>query len=139
MTILVDSPIWSLSFRRATATSSEARLLGGLARKGQARIIGAVRQEVLSGIRSVDRFAYVRERLRAFPDVPLTTRHHELAAEFYNTCRARGVQGSHNDFLVCSVSVLDRLAIFTTDKDFRAYAKHLPIRLYEPPPGAATR
>jgi predicted nucleic acid-binding protein len=130
--VLVDSPIWSLAFRRATATSPEAAVLGTLARMGQAKIIGVVRQEVLSGIRTPDRFTYIRERLRAFPDIPVSTNFYELAAEFYNTCRSHGVQGSHADFLICAVSNLKRLRIFTTDKDFGIYARHLPIKLYEP-------
>jgi predicted nucleic acid-binding protein len=132
MNVLIDSPIWSLAFRRATATSPEAAVLGTLARMGQAKIIGAVRQEVLSGIQTPERFAYIRDRLRAFPDLPLGTTHYELAAEYYNVCRSNGVQGSHADFLVCAVANLARLPIFTTDRDFKRYAQHLPIKLYTP-------
>ena len=46
-------------------------------------------------------------------------------------CRAHGVQGAHTDFLICAVSVLDRMALFTTDGDFEHYKKHVSIRLYK--------
>ena len=52
------------------------------------------------------------------------------AAEFYNICRKNGVQGSHIDFLICAVAVRLSVEIYTTDKDFLNYQKHLPIKLY---------
>ena len=74
----------------------------------------------------------MRAELRTLPEYPLTAAHHEVAAESFNTCRAAGVQGADVDFLICAVSLLDRLPIFTTDRDFGRYAAHLPITLYRP-------
>ena len=42
----------------------------------------------------------------------------------------KGVQGSHIDFLICAVAVRLSVEIYTTDKDFLNYQKHLPIQLY---------
>jgi predicted nucleic acid-binding protein len=132
MSVLVDSTIWSLAFRRPTATAPQALELGKLARNGQAKILGVIRQEVLSGIQNIERFTYIRNMLRAFKDLPLTTQHYELAADYYNVCRSRGVQGSHADFLICAVSNLERLRIFSTDSDFLHYARYLPIAIHQP-------
>jgi predicted nucleic acid-binding protein len=57
---------------------------------------------------------------------------YERAAEFYNACRKAGIQGSQIDFLICSVSVGNKIPIFTSDKDFLHYKKELPISLYQP-------
>jgi len=46
--------------------------------------------------------------------------------------RSHGVQGSNVDFLICAAAYSYRTAIFTTDNDFRHFARHLPIKLYEP-------
>ncbi len=92
-------------------------------------IIGPVRQEVLSGIREQAQFDRVRDRLRPFADLPLAAQHFERAAEFYNTCRTRGVQGSPTDFLICAVADMEGLRIFTADGDFQHYARHLPVDL----------
>ena len=54
---------------------------------------------------------------------------HERAAQFFNRCRSRGVQGANTDFLICSVAVRLDCPILTTDKDFEAFAAHLPIEL----------
>ncbi len=55
------------------------------------------------------------------------------AASFFNACRARGVQGSSTDFLICAASVRVGAPIFTSDGDFEGFAGLLPIRLYEIP------
>jgi predicted nucleic acid-binding protein len=127
--VLVDTPIWSLLFRRSRGYGPEVDRLRELIEQGQAILIGPVRQEVLSGIRGADQFIRVRDALRAFADHPITVPHFERAAEFYNTCRTRGIQGSNTDFLICALADLDQLHIFTTDKDFSFFARYLPIRL----------
>jgi hypothetical protein len=35
-------------------------------------------------------------------ELVMPTSTYELAAECFNTCRAQGVQGSNNDFLICA-------------------------------------
>ncbi|WP_445301164.1 PIN domain-containing protein [Microcoleus sp. Pol11C3] len=71
----------------------------------------------------------LREYLRAFPDLELTTEDYELAAEFFNTCRSNGVQGSNTDFLLCAVAHRRGYSIFTTDKDFENFRSHIPVVL----------
>jgi len=129
MSVLVDTPIWSLLFRRRDAGSTEVGQLRDLVERGHAQLMGPIRQEVLSGMRNSEQFARVRDALRAFPDVPLTELHFERAAEFYNLCRSKGIQGSNTDFLICAVAELNGWQIFTTDKDFAHFAQHLPVEL----------
>jgi predicted nucleic acid-binding protein len=132
MSVLVDSSIWSLAFRRKTATAPYAAALADLVVKKQALIIGAVRQEVLSGIRDRTYFERLRDQLQSFADLHLTERHYERAAEIANACRSRGVQGSPTDFLICATAEIADLSIFTTDADFHRISQHTPIRLYVP-------
>ena len=40
----------------------------------------------------------------AFPDYDVTTLDLETAAEFFNTCRKKGVQASNTDYLICAVA-----------------------------------
>jgi predicted nucleic acid-binding protein len=130
MIVLVDTPIWSLAFRRKTASAPQVKQLADLINRSEAVIIGPIRQEVLSGIRAPGEFSRVRRGLRAFSDVRLGEEHYELAAEFFNLGRSHGIQGSNTDFLICAVADLHDMAIFTTDRDFQHFAKHLPVRLY---------
>jgi predicted nucleic acid-binding protein len=72
----------------------------------------------------------LRDQLRAFQDEALTTEDFEQAAHWSNECRRRGVSGSGVDLLICGVAVARGWKVFTTDSDFRAYAKVVPIQLH---------
>ena len=131
MKVLADTPVWSAAFRRAEGQATPLRTeLEWLVTHGAVAIMGSIRQELLSGIRERNQFEQVRAALRNFPDLVLESADFEMAAEYYNTCRSKGVQGSLTDFLICAVAARRQLEIFTTDGDFQHYRKHLPIALY---------
>lgn len=132
MRVLVDTSIWSLALRRRTrAQNPEAEELGRLIAAHVVEIIGPIRQEVLSGVRDTAQFARLETHLAAFVDLPLTPKDYVTAAQFYNLCRAKGIQGSNTDFLLCAVAVRHDCAIFTSDGDFPHFVKCLPIVLHE--------
>lgn len=132
MRVLVDTSVWSLALRRGDGSESpEADELRRLIAAHVAEIIGPVRQEILSGVREQAQFARLEAHLAAFPDLSLLTEDYVTAAKFFNLCRSRGIQGSNTDFLLCAVAVRHDLAIFTTDGDFRQFARFLPIVLHE--------
>ena len=137
MNVLVDTSIWSLVLRRGTAKNvALIEDLSELIRELRVQIIGPIRQEVLSGIKSENQFEELRSYLSAFPDLPLKTTDFEKAAEFFNICRRNGIQGSNTDFLICSVAHRRDLEIFTSDNDFIDFQKYLPIKLYSPRAGS---
>ena len=131
MKVLVDTSVWSLAFRRRAPAHAFVDELRRLIINGRAALVGPVRQEVLSGIRDATAFERLRDRLGAFPDEPLTTADYERAAEFFNACRAKGLQGSNTDFLLCAVSARRRMPLLTTDHDFLRYATVLPIAVHQ--------
>ena len=132
MNVIVDTSVWSLVLRRSDAPDDPiADELRELISDLRVRMIGPIRQEILSGIRQQRQFELLRDTLGAFPDLPIETDDYERAAEFFNTCRGEGVQGSNTDFLICAVAERHDLAIFTTDRDFESFQRYLPITLYE--------
>ncbi len=133
MKVLVDTCVWSLALRRGSPTNDAYYMeLAALIEANRIALIGPVRQELLSGIRHSDQFIKVRDKLRYFPDTVLTETDYELAAENFNACKQKGIQGSNTDFLICAVAVRCKLAILTLDQDFEHFADILPIRLQEP-------
>jgi predicted nucleic acid-binding protein len=131
MKVLVDACVWSIALRRNDASGGpEVAELMELVKELRVQLIGPVRQEILSGIKSIDQFIKLRDHLRPFPDLELTSGDFESAAEFYNLCRGRGVQGSNTDFLICAVAVRHQMPIFTIDADFTFFQQHLPIKLH---------
>jgi predicted nucleic acid-binding protein len=137
MIVLADTPIWSLALRRQSQqlSASERQLTQSLAeliREGTVRMLGPIRQELLSGIREESQFLKLRNSLRAFDESPLEMEDYEEAARISNQCRRRGVAGSAIDFLICAVAHRQGWAIFSSDRDFRSYAAVVDIRLFSP-------
>lgn len=135
MMVLVDTSVWSLALRRSPGDLSREQelikqALGELISEGRAHLIGPIRQEILSGIREESQYRRLRDHLRAFDDAALTREDYEQAALVSNQCRAQGVAGSAIDFLMCATALRRNWQIFTTDQDFRRYAKLLPVGLY---------
>ena len=131
--VLVDSDVWSEFYRKRTGEpSAQVHQLRALIVGRQIVTLGTIRQEVLSGWRYAHQFEQVRELMRAFPDQPLTEREYECAAEYFNTCRSQGVQGSNTDFLICACSAAWDMPVLTKDQDYQRYAEHVPVRLYRP-------
>jgi len=85
---------------------------------------------LLSGIKLPAQFETLRNALTAFEDIALTRQDHELAAQLFNTCRSKGIQGSNTDFLICAASINHALPILSLDHDFVNYQRQLPIRLF---------
>ena len=137
MNVLIDTTIWSLALRRRAhqLSAEETKLVeqwADLVTSGRAALIGPVRQEVLSGIRSNEVFEALHEKLSSFRYLENLPGDHVQAARFFNLCRSHGVAGSHVDMLICALAYRYAAPIFTTDPDFPGYAKHLPIWLYNP-------
>ena len=130
MRVLVDTSVWSLALRRRKAASAEANVLAQLIREDRAHMIGAIRQEILSGVSDQQVFTRLAEQLAAFPDLPLHSDDYVVAATYCNACRSKGIQGSNTDFLIFVSAVPHDIEIYTTDKDFRRFATHIPITLF---------
>lgn len=135
--ILVDTTIWSLALRRRPGDLSELERglvaeWARLVRRGEAALIGPIRQEVLSGIRDEKAFAAIRESLGDFRYLEIRDGDYDTAAIFFNRCRARGIAATAVDLLICAVSNRYELPIFTTDADFGLCAPHVGIQLHSP-------
>lgn len=135
MNVLVDTSVWSLALRRRTQNlSGEESLavkeLRDLIQEGRARMLGIVRQELLSGIKSAQQFEKLREVLEAFPDEEITREDFVNAAKLGNACRAKGVSVSLVDILLCAAALGRGWEIFSMDPDFQRYSRVLGVRLH---------
>ena len=131
MSVVIDTCVWTRFLRRERRVEDPlAQEVARLVRADVVRMLGAIRQELLSGAKPQDRFDQLKQYLRFFPNIQLDEADDEKAAEYYNLCRNKGVRGTATDYLICAVATRHRLRIFTTDTDFDNYATHIPIRLH---------
>ncbi len=135
MSVLVDTSVWSLALRRRSEDlAPEERGIvaewSDLVRDGRLRVVGPIRQEVLSGLRDQTQFAGLERRLSAFRDAPIEGVDYIQAARFFNLCRRHGVTGGPIDLLLCAVAHRFGWSIFARDTGFDRYSQLLPVRLH---------
>ena len=131
--IVVDTTIWSKAYRRKKITGEDQNIINKLCSildMEEEILIGPVRQELLSGISNKDVFDDLALKLSGFNNYEIQLADHDLAAEYFNICLSRGIQGSQTDYLVCAVAYRYNAEIFTEDKDFNRYKEYLPIKLF---------
>ncbi len=129
MKVLVDTPIWSYALRsNRKGFEKHVAKLQNLIADQRVLIIGPIRQEVLSGYSDRKRFEKLREKLGYFENTTVIEDDYIDGARLYNVCRQKGIQGSHIDLLICAISIRLKAEIFTTDRDFDFYQKHIPIK-----------
>ena len=133
MKVLVDTSIWSLALRRGKSPDSSILAeLESLISDFRLQLVGPIRQELLSGIKSDTQFNKLKQYLSSFPDYQIQTEDFVLAAQFFNQCRKKGIQGSNTDFLICAIAVKNNWQVYTSDQDFSHFQKVIPIKLYKP-------
>lgn len=132
MKIIVDTCVWSMALRRDSSQESDVvKELIELIKEVRVQMLGPIRQELLSGIKTTKQFNHLKHNFAAYSDLALEMQDYEKAAEFYNTCRSNGIQGSNTDFLICSAAFFRGYEIFTSDKDFELFQNYIPVKLYQ--------
>lgn len=133
MKIIVDTCVWSLALRRnSVGANPYIEELRNLIEEIRVQLIGPIRQELLSGIKSKKQFEILKLHLAVFADIELESKDYELAAEYLNAARKKGIQGSNTDFLICAISSRHKMPILTTDKDFTNFQSIFPVTLHTP-------
>lgn len=137
MKVIIDTSVWSIALRRNTASHSLQNNLiinelKELINEARAVIIGPIRQEILSGIPDEKQFQALKQKLNAFDDINIIQSDYEFAADFYNSCRKKGIRGSQIDYIICAVSCRNNFPVFTLDKDFEQYSEIIDVKLHTP-------
>lgn len=134
MTLLVDTSVWSLAFRRdATRNEPEVRALRQVLESGDSVITtGLILQELLQGFTGPKARAGLIERFAALPLLIPDRQDHIEAAVLRNQCRRKGVQIGTIDALLAQLCIRHDLLLLTTDRDFSHAAKHCALRVWTP-------
>jgi len=134
MTLLVDTSVWSLAFRRdAEPSSPTVGTLRAAIAGGEAIVTtGLILQELLQGFAGPRARKDIIERFSALP-LLVPDRHDYIdAADIRNRCRRSGVQIGTIDALLTQLCIRHKLTLLTTDGDFVMAAQHCPLRVWRP-------
>jgi predicted nucleic acid-binding protein len=132
MTLLVDTSVWSLAFRRdAPVASAEVAALRAAIAGGDAIVTtGLVLQELLQGFAGPRDRKDIVQRFAALPLLVPDRQDYIDAADIRNVCRRAGVQIGTIDALLSQLCVRHELVLLTTDADFTLAARHCPLRVW---------
>lgn len=133
MTLLVDTSVWSLAFRRDRVLDERPVQHLRAALDGADAVVttGLVLQELLQGFNGPKAATAILERFRSLPLVPPDRQDHVDAAAIRNGCRRAGVQIGTIDAVLIQLCIRHDLTLLTTDKDFVSARLHVPFRLWE--------
>lgn len=132
MTLLVDTSVWSLAFRRdATQGEPEVAALRQALERGAAILsTGFILQELLQGFSGPKARAGLVERFAALPLLNPDRQDHIDAAALRNLCRKKSVQLGTIDALLAQLCIRHDLLLLTTDPDFSHAARHCALRVW---------
>lgn len=131
MSIFVDTSVWSLALRRDTPPDIPE--LEGLKRALTAGTVistGIVLQELLQGFSRPKAHQQIIQQFGSLPLVVPNRDDHIDAADLQIKCRRRGVQAATIDALLAQLCVRHELTMLTTDKDFHAISRIVPLRVW---------
>ena len=132
MTMLVDTSVWSLAFRRDRATEApQVRALQVALAGGESVVTtGLILQELLQGFAGPRARRDIVNRFAALPMLAPDRQDHIDAADLRNRCRRAGVQVGTIDALLAQLCIRYELTLLTTDNDFVLAATHCELRVW---------
>jgi predicted nucleic acid-binding protein len=132
VSLLVDTSVWSLAFRRDAEASIQAVAVLRTALEGADQVFttGLVLQELLQGFSGPKERSQLIERFAALAFLQPNRDDHIEAAEVRNTCRRNGVQIGTIDAVLIQLCLRHDLVLLSTDNDFRSASKHVKFRLW---------
>lgn len=135
MSLLVDTSVWSIAFRRDVRSSApEVGALRAAIDGGEAIVsTGLILQELLQGFAGARARKDIVNRFAALPLLVPDRRDYIDAAELRNVCRRAGVQIGTIDALLSQLCIRHELTLLTTDRDFTMAARHCALRVWRTP------
>lgn len=133
MTLLVDTSVWSLAFRRGQPQTSPQVTERYDALAGEEIVVttGIVLQELLQGFSGARARDDIIERFAALPLISPDRQDHIDAAMLCNACRRAGVQLGTVDALLTQLCIRHDLTLLATDNDFVHAAAHCPLKVWK--------
>jgi predicted nucleic acid-binding protein len=134
MTLLVDTSVWSLAFRRdAEEGAPQIRVLRDALAGGETLVTtGLILQELLQGFAGPRARKDLIERFSALPLLIPDRADHVNAAELRNLCRRSGIQIGTIDALLAQLCIRHSMTLLTTDNDFVLAAKYCDLDVWTP-------
>jgi predicted nucleic acid-binding protein len=134
VTLLVDTSVWSLAFRRdlKSLTPQVGALQAALGGGEPIVTTGLILQELLQGFSGARAHKELIQRFAALPLIVPDRSDYIDAANLRNLCRRAGVQLGTIDALLAQLCIRHEMTMLTTDNDYSLAAKHCALKVWKP-------
>ncbi len=131
MRVLVDTSVWSLSFRKGgPAKHTVARKLAALLAANENVVLtGLILQEILQAFRPEATFHKAVDRLEPFPLLELGRADYVTAARLHRRCASKGLAVTTTDCQIAAAAIRHDCLLLTADKDFERIARVANLKL----------
>ncbi|MCP4430071.1 MAG: PIN domain-containing protein [Gammaproteobacteria bacterium] len=135
MSLLVDTSVWSLAFRRDSPPQlpEVIELKRALESGDEIVVTGLIVQELLQGFNRPKAQAQILDYFKSLLLISPDQEDHIKAAELHNRCRKKGIQTGTIDALLAQLCIRHDFHILTTDKDFTHISKVVGIKIWSAP------
>jgi len=132
MSLLVDTSVWSLAFRRDDPPRApEVEALQQALEGGELVLTtGLVLQEILQGFRGPRARRTILDHFAHLPLLMPNREDHVEAAVLRNRCRRRGIQVGTIDALLARLCIRHDLLLLSADCDFARMAQVVPLSVW---------
>ncbi|MCH7684137.1 MAG: PIN domain nuclease [Gemmatimonadetes bacterium] len=131
MRVLVDTSVWSLSFRKGgPANHTVVRKLAALlTANGNVVLTGLILQEILQAFRPEAAFHKAVDRLEPFPLLEVGRADYVTAARLHRRCASKGLAVTTADCQIAAAAIRHDCLLLTADKDFERIARVANLKL----------
>jgi len=132
MSLLVDTSVWSMAFRRdVPAPVREVTELKRALEAGESiYVTGLILQELLQGFTKPKEHKQIIDHFKALPLLVPDREDHIQAAELRNKCRRKGAQTGTIDALLAQLCIRHGLTMLSTDRDFQHISKVVRLSVW---------
>jgi len=132
LSLLPDTSVWSLAFRRDNPSGDEVRALTrALDAEESVATTGLILQELLQGFSGPKMHEGILDRFASLRYLAPDRADHVSAAELRNHCRRNGVQIGTVDALLAQLCIRHDLVMLSADRDFVHAARHCGLVVWQ--------
>lgn len=128
--VLVDTSIWIDFFQHPESIYNE-KIEMLIRDNNRAVICGVILQEILQGIKDSKNYIITKNRLSRLPFINTNKETYLYASYLYRILRSEGITIPSMDVTIATISIENKIPLFTKDTHFGIIARYSDLKLYE--------
>jgi len=126
--VLIDTSVWILALRKSPPPAVKDEVAHLLA-ENRVAIVPLIRLELLSGVKSLNEFNRLKNRLSALHQIPADEANWEAAIQLAFKLRQQGEIIPYTDIIIASSAIINNFTLLHCDKHFDLMAENTDLNV----------